>query len=103
MRLERKENIEIACRTAAHAGLALAAEADSRAVLNAGRNVDRQGALLRNAAGAGAFVARVVDLLSAALTRRAGALDGEEALLLANPPMARAGLAGHRFRAGARA
>ena len=39
---ERQENIEIARRAAAHAGLALAGEPDAGAVLDAGRDVDRQ-------------------------------------------------------------
>ena len=94
VRLDGEENIEIAGRAAAHARLALAAEANARAVLDAGGNVDRQRALPGHAAGAGAFVARIVDRLPAAVTGRAGALDGEEALLRAHPPVAAAGLAG---------
>ena len=46
----RQENIEIARRPAAHAGLAFAGEADAGAVLDARRNIDRQGALPRHAA-----------------------------------------------------
>ena len=107
MRLDREENVEVARRTAAHARLALAAEPDARAVLDAGGNIDRQRALARHAPGAGAFVARIVDRLAAAVTGRTGALDGEEALLRANAAVARAGLAGGglraRPRAGARA
>src|ERR1700756_3923768 len=50
MRLEQQENVEAPCRPAAHAGLALAAEADARPVLDAGRYVDRQCALARHPA-----------------------------------------------------
>ena len=100
MRLDRQENVEIARRAAAHARLALAGEADARAVLDAGRNIDRQRALARHAARAGAPVAGIVDRLAAAVAGRAGALDGEEALLRADAAVARAGLAGRRLRAG---
>ena len=100
MRLDREEDVEVARRAAAHARLALAGEADARAVLDAGGDVDRQRPLARHAARAGAVVARVVDRLAAALAGRAGALDGEEALLRAHAAMAAAGLAGRGLRAG---
>ena len=67
VRLERQENVEVARRPAAHARLALAGEADAGAVLDAGRHVDRERALARDAAGAGAVRARIVDDLAAAL------------------------------------
>ena len=54
MRRQRQENIEIARRPAAHAGLAFAGKTDARAVLDARRNIDRQRALARHAAGAAA-------------------------------------------------
>ena len=42
MRGEREKNVEVAGRATAHAGLAFAREADAGAVLDAGRNIDRQ-------------------------------------------------------------
>ena len=107
MRLHRQENIQIARRPAAHARLALAREADAGAVLDAGRHIDRERALHRLAARARAGRAGIVDDLAAPLTGRAGALDGEEALLRAHAAMAGAGGAGLglgallRARAGA--
>ena len=50
MRADRQENIEIAGRTAAHAGLALTGEPDAGAILDAGRNVHRQSPLARDPA-----------------------------------------------------
>ena len=67
VRAEREEDVEIAGRPAAHAGLAFAGEADAGAVLDAGRDVDRQRALARDAAGARAGRAGIVDHLAAAL------------------------------------
>src|SRR5205814_2349313 len=58
---EREKNIKVARRPAAHAGLAFAGEPDAGAVLDATRNVDRQSALARNAPGAGAVRARILD------------------------------------------
>ena len=100
MRADRQENVEIARRAAAHARLALAGEPDAGAVLDAGRNVHRQRALARDAAGAGARRARTVDHLAAALAVRAGALEREEALRLTDPALAAAHRAGLRLGAG---
>ena len=52
VRRERQENIEVAGRPAAQARLAFAGKPDARAVLDAGRNIHRQRALARDAAGA---------------------------------------------------
>ena len=46
VRLDRQEDVEVAGRAAAQAGLALAGQADAGAVLDARRDVDRQRALL---------------------------------------------------------
>src|SRR4051812_11438024 len=78
---QRGKNIEIARRPAAHTGLALVGEADAGAVLDAGRDVDRERALARHPARARARRARVLDHLAAALADRAGALQREEAAL----------------------
>src|SRR5262249_42471764 len=103
VRGEREENVEIAVRPAAHAGFALAGETDARAVLDSGRDIDRERALARHAAGAGAIRTRIVDHLAAALTGHAGALEREEALLMTHLAGAAAGRTGLRLRAGLRA
>src|SRR6185312_1397660 len=77
----REEHVEVARRAAARAGLALAGEADARAVLDAGRDVDLERLVAPHAALAGTGAARLVDHLARAMAGRAGALYGEEALL----------------------
>src|SRR5262249_47799889 len=84
VRRQREEDVEIAGRPAAHAGLAFAREPDARAILDTGRNVDRERALAGDAARAGAGRTRTVDHLPAALAAGAGALQGEEALGVAD-------------------
>src|SRR5207249_1403913 len=84
VRGEREEDVEIARRPTAHAGLALAGKPDARAILDAGRNVDRERALARDAARARAGWTRAFDHLAAALTAGAGALQREEALGVAD-------------------
>src|SRR6185437_13363347 len=76
MRREREENIEVTGRTAAHAGFAFAGKANARAVFHALRDVDRQRALARDPARAGAGRTGVLDHLAAALAARAGARAG---------------------------
>src|SRR5690606_16012622 len=88
LRLVRQEDVEVAGRAAAIAGLALAGEPDAGAVLDAGRDVDRERPLLGDAALARALAARVLDGVAAAMALRAGALDGEEALRGAHAPRA---------------
>ena len=100
VRLDRQEDVEIAGRAAAQAGLALVGEADAGAVLDAGRDVDRQRLLLGDAALAGAFRAWILDGLAAAMALRAGALDREEALRGAHLAVAAAHRAGDRLGAG---
>src|SRR5258708_6009904 len=78
---QRKKNIEVARRAAAYAGLAFAGQPDARAFFDTGRDVDRERALTRDAAGAAAARARILDHLAAALTDRAGSLQREEATL----------------------
>ena len=99
MRGDRQEDVEIAGRPATHAGFALAGETDAGSVLDAGRNVHRQSPLAHHPARPRARAARVVDHLAAALAVRAGALEREEALGLAQLAVA----AAHRtdFRLGA--
>src|SRR5207253_2824557 len=78
----------------------LARQTDTGSVLDAGRYVDRERALARDAARAGAAGARIVDHLTAALAGHAGPLQREEALLVAHLPLPAAGRAGLRLRAG---
>src|SRR5262249_58147392 len=80
VRAEREENVEVACQPPTHARLALAGKSDAGAVLDAGRDVDRERALARDAPGTRAGRAGVVDDLAAALAAGAGALKREEAL-----------------------
>ena len=107
MRLHREEDVEIAARTAALAGVALAGEADARAIVDAGRDADFQGALAPQLPVAVTGLARVQHQPAGAAAARAGALDGEEALAGPHPPSAAAagagGGAGARGAAGAAA
>src|SRR5262249_3761054 len=100
MRLDRKEDVEIARRTAAHPRLAFASAPDARAILDAHGNGDGERALARDAAGAVAGWARRIDGLAASLAGRASALDGEEALAGAHFADAAAGAAGGGRGAG---
>ncbi len=105
MRLEGQENIEIAGRAAAHAGLALTGEANARAILNASGNVHFERSLAREAAGAAASGTRRFDYRAATLAGGTGTLDGKETLCMTNAAGARACAAldrfGTRLRAGA--
>src|SRR6266542_147147 len=96
----RQEDVEIAGRPAARAGLALAAEADARAVLDTGGNVDLERLVAPRAALAHAGAARLVDHLACPVAGMAGALDGEEALLGPQTAAAMAGRALLRLGAG---
>src|SRR6266404_650234 len=80
--------------------LSLSKGADAGAVLDPRRDRDGERLLLAHAALAGAAAARLLDDPAGALAGRAGALDGEEALLRAHPPMALAGRAADRLGAG---
>src|SRR5690606_10051707 len=91
MRLQRQEDIEVAGWCAAHPRLALAGQADARAFLDAGGNVDAERALLAQAPGALAHLAGPLDHLAGAVAALTGALGGEEALGRARPAMAVAG------------
>ena len=67
MRHHGEKDVKIARRSATHAGLAFAGEADAGAVFHASRDVDRQVALFRKPAVAAALAAGVGDDLAAAL------------------------------------
>src|SRR5262249_14168492 len=100
VRLDREKNVEVAGRTATHAGLAFAGEADAGAVFHAGRNVHRKRALLHDAPRAATGGTRIIDDLAAPLAGRTRALDGKEALRGAYLAGARAGRRGGGLRAG---
>src|SRR6185437_15992448 len=87
------ENVQVARRRAVQADFALAGEADAGAVLNSGRDADRQRLLTPDPALAAARAARLFDDGAGALAGRAGALDGEKALLGADAAVALAGAA----------
>src|SRR5690606_8698904 len=99
------ENIQIARGSAAHSGLALARKADPGTGFAASRDVDREGAVLLDPAGAMAGLAGILDDLPLATAGRTGPLDREEPLLGPYPAHARASRAirGLRraFRTGA--
>src|SRR5262249_38240297 len=97
---QRQEDVEVARRTAPHAGLAFAGKPDACAVLDALRNVDGQCALARYPARAHTGRAGVLNHLATALTTRTGPLQREEALRLPDAAGAAAGRAGLRLGAG---
>src|SRR6202162_1030136 len=105
VRSNRQEDVEIARRPAARAGLALAGEPDARAVLDPGRPVGGARALTRVPPRSGARRAGIVDDLAASVAARTGPLQGEEALGMTNFAVATAGRTGLglRSRLGARA
>ena len=88
------EQIEVAARRAANAGLAFAGDADARAFVDSGGDFHRQLALVERAAFAVAVGAGIGDHLAAAAAGRAAALDDEKALLRADLAHAAAGRAG---------
>src|SRR3974390_449848 len=100
MRGQREENVEVAGRSAADAGLAFAGQPDPRAIFDALRDIDGQRPFARHPARARAGGAAVFDHLAAALTARAGALQGEKALRLPDPPGSAAHRTGLRLGAG---
>src|SRR3974377_1856062 len=100
MRRDRKEDVEIAGRAAAQSRLALAGQANAGAVLDAGRDIDRERALAGGPAETAAGGAGLVDYLAAAMTGRAGALQGKETLGGADVALAAAGRARLRLGAG---
>ena len=88
--------------TAALTGVALARQADARAVVDAGGNLEVQGAILADLAVTVAGGAGIGDHLTLAVAAGAGALDLEEAVGLAHASRAAAGTAGCRPARGRR-
>src|SRR4029077_5478189 len=88
---------------AAPAGLSLAAQADSRAVLDARGDLDRVALGTPLAAGAAAVRARLLDHGAVPTAARARLREGEQALALRDHAAAVALGAEHRRRAGLRA
>mgnify|MGYP001004525634 CR=1 FL=1 len=81
VRLDRKENVEVARRRAVRARFAAAAEADSGAVVDPWRNLDVERLDPVHPALAAAFAAGLFDHLPAAVAVRTGPLDHEQPLL----------------------
>src|SRR5512145_135156 len=98
--LDAEENVEIAGRPPAHTGFAFAGEADARAVLDAGGNVDLERPLAPHTALPGAGPARFLDHLALSAARRASPLDGEKSLRRAHLAVAAARRTRDRLRAG---
>src|SRR5690606_26213111 len=94
MGLERNKDIEVPGRAAANPRLALAAQPDAGAVLDALGHVDRKGARGLLAALAVAIGAGLVHGLPAPMALGTGLLDGEETLRRAYLAMAAAHAAG---------
>src|SRR5674476_1100213 len=90
----RGQVIDDPCPSCAGAG-----EPAAGAILDPGRDIDRQHALARDTAGAGAGRTGIVDYLAAALAGRTGALEREEALGM--PDLAGAATGRARLRLGA--
>src|SRR5712675_1459205 len=95
-----EENVEVAGRPAAHARFAFACKPDAGAILDPGGNVDRERALARHSSRAGTGRTRVVDHLTAALAGRAGPLQREESLSMADASLTAAGRTGLGSSAG---
>src|SRR3982074_3715396 len=89
-------DIQVSGGSAVSARLALAVQANAVAGIDPGGYGDGQGLFLAYPALAVAGVARVADDLAAALTARAGLLDGEDRLLHPHLALAVAGIAGLR-------
>src|SRR5690606_41253325 len=96
----RDLDVEVARRSAGHAGLALAGQADAVAVVDAGRDLHLQHLLLADATVAGAVAAGAGDHLATAAAGRTGLLHGEDAALHAHLAAAAAGLAAVQVAVG---
>src|SRR5207248_10766795 len=94
------EDVEVARGGAVLPGLALAGQTDTGAVLDPGRDVDRQRFLASHSSLSAAGPARLVDRLPGALAGRTGLLDRKEALLPSNPSVTVTGAAAGGARAG---
>ena len=101
----REKDIEVARRPAACASLAFAGEADARAVLDTGGNIDLQNLVAPHTALAATRPARLVDDLAGAMAGMACTFDRKETLLRPDSTTPLAGGAclrlGARFRTAA--
>src|SRR5690606_25463832 len=100
MLLDADFHVEVARRTAIHAGFAIAGRADAHAVVNAGRDLHFERFVALDLACAAASRARRWIHLAGALAFRAGLQHAEETLLHAHLAMAAAGGTGSRRSAG---
>src|SRR6185503_16889547 len=100
--LDVDDDVEVAGGTAGRTGFAFAVQPQLLAGGDAGGNLDGDLAIARHPSGAVATLARLGDDLAGATALRAGARDGEEALLIANLALALALRAGGGVRPGRR-
>src|SRR5258708_2551859 len=88
MRLDTDENIQIPCRSAAHADFTFTRKPDARPFLDTGWNRNGQRFFLAHAPGSGADAAGIFDDFTAALAGGTGALDGKKSLRHAHAAIA---------------
>src|SRR5579883_1550347 len=103
VRLHLEEDVKVAGRAAVYPGLPFVGEAEPRAVIHAGRDVDLELALRLAASRAAAGGARIANDLTGAVAGAARAADGDEALLVGDLAAAVTGGAGGGAAAGLRA
>src|SRR3954454_3057824 len=96
MRRETDENIKITRRRAVRSDLALAGQPNARAVLDARRNVDREGLFLAHAPLPATGLARFLDRLSGAVASRTRLFESKKPLLAAYPTVPVTGAAADR-------
>jgi len=84
------EDIKVASRSTARSGVALAGQADARAVIHAGGDAHLKHTLASNLAVTGAGHARIEHQAARPAAPRTGGFDGEEALASAHTPGAAA-------------
>src|SRR5580765_1378015 len=95
-----KNDVEIACGTAEHTGLAISSEANAGAVFDSRGDLGVHRALPQYAALALALRARISNNAAHSLARGSGARHREEALLITDLASSLAGTAGDRSFAG---
>src|SRR5579872_863699 len=100
---DRNENVQIARRSAVVARFSFGRHPQTRALIDAGRNLDRQRFFFADAARSVARGARVLDDFSSAAALRTRSRDGKESLRIADLSTAAATAAWHGLRSGFRA
>src|SRR5579871_4649179 len=103
VRRDRKENVEVAGRTAIKSGLPFTREPDARALFDSGGNVDGKSAFFLDMAGSGARLAGMANDSAVSVASRARPLNRKETLGGANLAMAATGATGLGLRPRGRA